>query len=112
MGKANPSWSWQSSLATLFMHCLNIHHFMPQERKDREMGGRGSSALTLLLITVLVEVKEAVWPHMIVNLVLFSKFVSIKTFLKDFGGGLSGGPVVNTAYFHCRGLGFDSWLGN
>lgn len=59
-----------------------------------------------------MEVKEAVWPHMIVNLVLFSKFVSIKTFLKDFGGGLSGGPVVKTAYFHCRRLGFDSWSGN
>ena len=47
MGKANPSWSWQSSIATLFLHCLNIHHFMPQERKDREIGEKKKKALHL-----------------------------------------------------------------
>ena len=28
--------------------------------------------------------------------------------MKDFPGG----PVVKTLCFHCRGLGFNPWLGN
>ena len=31
-----------------------------------------------------------------------------KTFFRDFPGG----PVVKTLHFHCRGHGFDAWLGN
>ena len=27
-------------------------------------------------------------------------------------GDFPGGPVVRTAHFHCRGYGFDPWLGN
>ena len=27
-------------------------------------------------------------------------------------GDFAGGPVVKTLGFHCRGCGFDSWLGN
>ena len=82
MEKSSPSWPWQSSIAVcsaLSLHCLNIQHFMPQERKDTEKGGGGKCpAPTLFLITVFVEAKEAVWPHLIVNSVLFSKFVFIK----------------------------------
>ena len=26
--------------------------------------------------------------------------------------GFPGGPEVKTLHFHCRGLGFDPWLGN
>ena len=85
MEKSSPSWPWQSSIAVqsaLFVHCLNIQHFVPQERKDTERGGKKCPTPTLFLITVLVGVKEAVWPHVIVNSVLFSKFVFIKNFFK------------------------------
>ena len=33
-------------------------------------------------------------------------------FLKDSSGEFSGGPLFRTLGFHCRGHGFDSWLGN
>ena len=32
--------------------------------------------------------------------------------LLEYGlGEFPGGPVVRTLHFHCRGLGFDPWLG-
>ena len=39
---------------------------------------------------------------------IFSQVASQENGAWDFPGG----PVVNPRYFHCRGHGFDPWLGN
>ena len=38
--------------------------------------------------------------------------IAIAIVIVGVGGDFSGGPVVRTPSFHCRGHGFDPWSGN
>ena len=50
-------------------------------------------------------------PFLMIITIDYTKIVKIrilKIHLQEFPGG----PVVRTPCFHCRGHGFDPWLGN
>ena len=38
--------------------------------------------------------------------------IKVDSRTKSETGDFPGGPVVETLCFHCRGRGFDPWLGN